>query len=848
MNDANVADIDAALENCASEPVHIPDRIQENGALLAVDNETLIVTHASANLEKIIGIPHEKALGFCINDVFPPGLRHDFVNNLLPPFLKQDTRLLSPFGLKGRALMGATSSAKSATIFEFEPAADNPEVSSKAVSQIAFLTAQLQSVESQEVLFNKTVQLLQVLTGFRRVMVYEFDGDGNGKVQAEAISGSLHPFLGLSFPAWDIPQQARDIMKNIPFRYISNVSAPPVPVYAASDDCAPLDMTFSHLRGVSPVHIKYLENMGTEATLTLHVIVGGELWGIIALHHPEPRVPDQTVREVCRNFVSFFGLKLDAIFQRERLTRLHEADALRRELTEIAAHGEADAMFTESLLQRMCHVMRADGVLLTKDGDVQAIGLVPPPVHLERLVQFGEACPEAFHTSALRRDHPEMIDMVGDEIAGLHITFMAEKNFVAFFRRDLEQETNWAGAPNKEIEGQGADARLQPRGSFEQYKEIVRGRSTPWTAEQHQIANEVWSILVNAERGALIQKTTRQQKMLIDELNHRVRNILTLIRSLSRQSRSTSDTIDNFVTALESRIEAVATAHNLAVEKPAAYVSIRTILKLEAEPHNPRGKRVLIEGNDVGLRPDVAPIFALVVHELMTNAAKYGALSVPKGQLTITLAQSKGGLSLHWSEMGGPKVLPPKREGFGTILLENAVPKELGGTIDMDHPETGLVVTLNMPQEILSGLRSFGHVPVVSDDTSGEAPRESAERHARAIISTLLIEDSFVISLDTLRILNDVGFENVQTVMSVEDAEKAIKAELPEFAVLDVNLSGGDTSLDIARRLFELRVPFVFVTGYGDAGVPKNLFPGVPVLQKPMRLAALEQALKDVGV
>lgn len=201
MSDTRAADVEAALANCASEPVHTPSWIQANGAILAVDNETLRVTHASTNLAHVTGIAHETALGQTVYDVFPDGLRHDLVNVLLPAFLKQDTRLIDPFDLNGHALIGGAAAAKSATIFEFEPAASLTPVSGEAVKQMAFLTSQLQHVDSQQTLFEKSVRLLQVLTGYDRVMVYEFDSDGNGKVRAEALSRPLEPYLDLNFPA-----------------------------------------------------------------------------------------------------------------------------------------------------------------------------------------------------------------------------------------------------------------------------------------------------------------------------------------------------------------------------------------------------------------------------------------------------------------------------------------------------------------------------------------------------------------------------------------------------------------------------------------------------------------------
>ena len=846
MKIKHIADIDAALDACAAEPVHIPGSIQGHGALVAVDNESLWVTHASVNLEGITGIDPAAALGQSIHDVFPTGIRHDLVNSMLPPFLMQDTRAIEEMELNGNRVAAGASAARTATIFEFEPAAGLPQVGGKAVHQIAFLTSHLHGVQSREELFEKSVKLMQVLTGYQRVMVYEFDGDGNGTIQAEALTGGLESFLGLNFPSWDIPQQAREIMVRTPFRYIADIFGTPVPVMAAATDIAPLDMTHSHLRGVSPVHLQYLENMGTQATLTLNIVVSGKLWGMISLHNPTRRMPDQNVREVCRNFVRFFGLKLDAILQRERLARLHEADQLRRELMDNASkRQEAETLFTARLLSRLCDAMRAEGALLAKEGSVQVHGVVPPSASLEPFVKFGESCADVYHSAALRADSPGLADMVGDDIAGLHITPMARNSFVAFFRRDREKITNWAGAPVKTIEGEGANARLRPRGSFALYKETVRGSSAPWTDEEHQIASEVWSIHVSAERNALIQKTSRQQKMLIDELNHRVRNILTLIRSLSRQSRSTADTIDDFITTLEARIESVANAHSLAVERPDAYVSIHTMLQIEAEPHNLEGKGIIIEGEDVGLRPDAAPIFALVVHELMTNAAKYGALSVPEGRVTVALSPVEAGLRLCWTETGGPAVEPPQRKGFGTSLLTNALPNELRGSIDVDYRATGLVVELTLPQDILSGMRFLcGEVA----KREAQADQDGQAMRARGQMRCLLVEDSFVISMDTMRIMNEAGLTKVQTAMTVRDAMHAIDAERPDFAALDVNLSGGETSHGVANRRKAMDVPFVFVTAYGSEGVPKDTFEGIPVLRKPLHRADLEPVLQDLGL
>jgi len=835
-----------ALAQCASEPIHIPGHVQANGAIIAVDNETLVITHASDNLVDLTGFDPGQMLGRNLYDVFPEGVRHDLANGMLPRYLDRDTRSLGVVEMNDRTVYVDASAADTSTIFEFTAATATVDQSGKAVRQLELLTSQLQNVDNKDELFATAVKLLQVLTGYHRTMIYAFDADGNGTVLAEALSGTLPSFLGLQFPEWDIPAQARAIMKRSALRYIADVDSAPVPVRAAVADQPPLNMSNSHLRGVSAVHMRYLKNMGTQATLTLPLVVQNELWGMISLHHPAARFPDAGVRQMCRNFAPFFILKLEGLLQRERLDRLLRAEALRKQLIDSASTNASRSMFSAGLLKMICGAMEADGVMLIFDNKMQAFGLCPPKVCMDALIGFGKSCENSFQSSALSRDHAEHAAICGPDIAGLHITALPNDGFVAFFRRDRERETMWAGAPDKDIVRDDRGVRLHPRGSFNAYKMTVRGTSDPWTMEQNQVAGDIWSILINSERKALIEKTTRQQKLLIDELNHRVRNMLTLIRSLSRQSRSSADTIDDYIVTLEARIEAVASAHSLAVEKVGSYVNVHSILAIEAAPYNHDRVAVSVSGTNVGIRPDVAPIFALAVHELMTNAAKYGALSVPGGHLDVSLSSMSEGVRLQWRERGGPAVTPPERVGFGSTLLRKSVPHELAGTYDIRYLPDGVEVDITLPDAILSW--SAATDPDIETTNKGEPSEDQQNIKRRAAQTCLLVEDSFVISIDTSRVMNDAGFTNIQTALNAEDGLEFLSMNRPDFAVLDINLSGGTTSFSVADALQEMGVPFVFATGYGTQGVPEGRFPDVPILKKPLRRTDFEAALEALAL
>lgn len=840
--------LEAALERCASKPVHIPERIQGHGAIIAVDNRTLRITHGSANLAEATGLDLEDVLGETIQDVFPTELGHDLVNGLLPQSSMQENRILGVYDLDGKSLYIGSANAKDATIFEFETINTSSDLDRTAVDFLELLTSQLGDVQDRKSLFDKSVMLLKILTGYHRVMVYEFDPEGNGMIQAEALSGPGPSFLGLNFPAWDIPEQARAIMSRTLFRYIADVEAEPTPILASDDDDGPLDMTFSHLRGVSSVHMEYLRNMGTGGTFTLNIMVSGKLWGMISMHSRLARFPDPSIREVCRNFAGFFALKLETILLRERLERLNEASVLREKLVDTASRSSSGSMFDTELLQLVCSAMNADGVMLASEGDVQNFGLSVPPDCQEPLLRFGRECEKTFHSSAVPEELQNYADICGTEIAGLHITRVPGDGFVAFFRRGREYATTWAGVPEKDIESDGETFKLNPRASFETYKTIVCGTSLPWTMEEHQIASDIWAILISSERNALIERTTRQQELLIAELNHRVRNMLALIRSLSRQSRSSAEDLDGYIRTLDARIEAVASAHSLAVEKVGSSVSVRRFLELEAAPYNGEGARCHIRGDDFGIKPDVAPIFALVIHELMTNAAKYGALSAAKGQVHITMARSEGGVEITWKETGGPRVSRPKHNGFGSVLIRNTVPNELRGTYRMRFLKPGVEARITLPDDILSRKRVTGQAEDLRGDRGAGAAVKTPPMKPRADMKCLLVEDSFVVSMDTISVMNDVGFADVHTALTKREGLQSVELNKPDFAILDVSLSGGDTSFDIAEKLHALGLPFIFATGYGEDGVPRETFPYARVLKKPLHKADLEKALQALGL
>lgn len=830
------AELAAALDICAAEPVHIPGCVQSHGAMIAVHPDTMTICFASQNTEQVLGIEAKTLFEGTIADHFGGEVYHSFANGIRvgPPV--GEALDIGPMSIGGKNLWVSACPGGDYAILQFEPLDEDVSTQDVVLRDLSQMTSQIEQADNLDVLFGTTVEMLRTLMGYDRVLIYKFDADFNGSVVAESVASDLEPFLGLNFPKWDIPVQAREIMRKIPLRYVADATAESSQMLKAHPMMPDLNMTAATLRGVSEMHLEYLRNMAHLGTMTLHLRSEGKLWGVISLMNSAPRKPAQRQRQVCQHFVWLFEAKLSHLSLAERMGRLEHADNLRVSLNKVVSTHTKDEVYEVALLAELRNVMRAVGAAVVVKGNLITSGTTPTHATLRDIIH-GKLAPVegVFASSALASDAPELAKIIGDSFPGLLLVPLPEGVTFVFFRHGRDSTVNWAGAPEKAVEFVNGHARIKPRGSFAKYQISVKGTSQPWSDEEMRLANDLWALLVTAERQELIEKTNRQQKILINELNHRVRNILALIRSLSQQTLKHNGSIESYVRALEARIAAVAAAHDLGADSVATAVTVGQIIQVEAAPYNEGTKRVFLEGHDMGIREEFAPLFALVIHELMTNAVKYGALSNDTGHVNVNLTPSGSGdsdLEIKWVELGGPEVNTERVGGFGTTLIEKSIPFELGGHVEMEFHPDGVRALISLPKSSLStrtSFRSGQELPSISP-----APPDVT---ARALVrgESLLVEDNFVVSLDTQKVLKTIGFRSIETASTAEDALAKLQKFTPNFAILDVNLGNGHTSLPVARLLRERNIPFVFVTGYGESAPLPSDYQDVPILKKPLR-------------
>ena len=842
--DADDASFAVDINNCDREPIHVPGTIQPFGFLIAVTADWL-VSRVSANCEKFIGLAPEQMLGKPINDIFSADAIHSLRNRITllrgPDAVERIFSLVLIDGIKPFDI--AVHFSGSLVVIEAEPAfADEME----ATSMVRSMVSRLAQTDSMAAFLRDGARQVRALTGFDRVMVYRFADGGDGEVVAEALRSGIDSFFGLHYPASDIPTQARALyLRNI-FRVIADVKAAPVPIIPTLDPSgAALDMSLSLLRAVSPIHIEYLGNMGVGASLSISIIVEGRLWGLFACHHYGPRLPTFAQRSAAELFGQIFSMMLESRERAETAEYEGKARQVADRLMSAVAQDHDLLSNARWLGDVIFDTVPADGVGVYIDGEMTLAGLTPDRSAFTAIVSMlnRAAASQVFATDCLSGIMPEAA-AYADRAAGLLAIPLSRRprDYVVLFRAEQMRSVRWAGNQEKHIEYGPNGPRLSPRKSFEEWSQLVKGTSVPFTPAELRVAEALRTALLevvlrlsdsaNEER----QKAHEKQELLIAELNHRVRNILSLIRGLLSQTRDNARSVDEFIDKLESRVHALARAHDQITADRWAPARLQDLIDVEAGAYlGEKRDRVRQTGPNVLLTPSAFTVLALVIHEMLTNAAKYGALS-DGGTVSIDWhVDPDGSLLIDWNESGGPAVVAPTRRGFGSTVIERSIPYDLDGKAEISYRLAGLEAHFCIPST---------HVVSILPDVTGSEKAKPLHAPTPGLLkgrNVLLVEDNMIIAMDGEDALRDLGAE-VITAASVGRAREALASHRVDFAVLDFNL-GNETSLPVADLLAENGISFLFATGYGDGLDLPDRFGQLTLLKKPYSGATLAQAI-----
>lgn len=831
------------LTNCDREPIHLLGAIQPFGFLIGVSADW-IITRLSANAPDYLKQPIGDLLGLPIVEVLTEEGVHTIRGRL--QVLRGADAVERIFNLRlldsPKLYDVAVHVSEHTIVIEAEPSPADANMSASSVMRS--MLGRLHQVASFEDFCRDAARQLRAFTGFDRVMIYRFAADKSGEVIAEAARSHLEPYLGLHYPASDIPAQARILYERNWLRVIGDTEAEPVPIVPQLDPHKQaLDLSLSVLRSVSPIHIEYLRNMGVRASMSVSILRGGKLWGLFACHHMGPHHLSFDKRTAAELFGQMFSLMLEAR-ERERDQQMElQAREVHQRLMSAMAAEKSPFDNIGALIEDFRSLIPCDGIGVWLNGDAKLVGQTPTRDEFAQVVRFlnRAAASRIYETHHIGEVHAPGADFAPRAAGLLAIPISRRpRDYLVFFRQEVSRTVTWAGNPDKPSQLGPNGVRLTPRKSFEAWREVVQGQSERWTDVDLRVAESLRVSLLEvilrltdyAERER--KSTQERQELLIAELNHRVRNILGLIKGLIAQSRN-AKTVEEFAEIVSGRVHALARAHDQITSDNWQHAPLRALILAEAGAYfTDAGARVKMSGPPVLLEPQAFTTFALVFHELFTNSAKYGALCDQTGHVTIDWSFDEDkNLTVIWREHNGPPVKPPTRRGFGTTIIEKSVPHELKGEAEIDFALTGVTARYLVPAMFVTEAEA--------DDVLAEQAALMPETTPLGGLA-LVVEDNMIIALDAEEMLSTLGASRVDQAASVSEALRILGAVKPDFAMLDFNL-GIENSLPVALRLRELGVPFIFTTGYGDQlKLPPEL-QGTPVTRKPFTPQSLRIAI-----
>lgn len=510
-----------SITNCDAEPVRTPGCVQAHGALLVLRIADLTVLQASENTFAVLGHAANEVLGKGMAGLITAEFESRLRSMLVTEPTDRNPIYACTLPAKGQvsALDVTLHTIDGVALVEFEPTgrvstpADTADTSLGARTQpnyyaiIKKTVATLQSTSTLQQFCQVLADEVRVLSGMDRVMIYKFHADHHGEVVAESRQDDLPPWLGLHYPAEDIPKPARDIFAKTWIRPVPDIAgalAEMVPL-VNPDTGKPLDMTYCALRGVSVLYTEYLQNMGVSAGLTMPLRRDDVLWGLIACHHYSgPREVPYQLRAACEFLAQVGSLQLQAVKDRENADYRIRLEEVNQQLLTIAAQEGGLASMTDGT-PSLLSAMNASGAALYHRDRWWVVGLTPSEIQLNALAAWlvkrldaNSLTSPLYATESLAADFPPgaaYANVASGVLAAL--LSRSGQNLMIWFRPEVIQTVNWGGNPNDKPTVDGPlGPRPTPRRSFESFAESVRLHSFPWLQVEIDAASRLRALIM----------------------------------------------------------------------------------------------------------------------------------------------------------------------------------------------------------------------------------------------------------------------------------------------------------------------------------------------------------------
>jgi two-component system, chemotaxis family, sensor kinase Cph1 len=490
------------ISECAREPIHVPGYCQPFGVLLAMQAGQERISQISKNTELVFGVGPAEIVGRKLADFFG----NSDASKISEIFKAGNWKEINP--LRITVARGGDAIAVDVILHrydgldfvEIEPvSAEGADRASRPFHLLHSALTRLQTSMNTPELWAAVVTEVQRITGYDRVMVYKFDRDDHGSVVAEQKQEHQESFLGLHYPASDIPEQARRLYRLNWIRYIPDTHYKPVDLIPVVDEDHKrlTDMTHCVLRSVSPVHCEYLHNMGVGASMSVSIVRDNRLWGLIACHHDTPRHLPYKLRLACEQLAQVVSLRIAALEENEDSVHTN-----RLQTQFLAKLPKARDIVTALVSQtpNLLEFIHATGAAVCYGEKILAMGRTPNEGPIRMILEstlFRVSAP-IFTTDRLQDRIFEASEFTDTASGVLCFTASRHRDFhVMWFRTEQVQEVRWGGEPTKPVEFDGSRLRLGPRRSFEVWKEEVRGKSQMWKPAEIEAAAELRSTLMS---------------------------------------------------------------------------------------------------------------------------------------------------------------------------------------------------------------------------------------------------------------------------------------------------------------------------------------------------------------
>lgn len=506
------------LTNCDREPIHIPGSVQPHGVILVVQEPALTIAQISENCAEQLGQPAAVLLGQPLAVLVAADWFQHLTQAILPKSLEATPHYLPPTSLpqgsrQAKRFEGIVHRYRGQLILELEELETAGELSQ--IEMYAALKNALVNLDEAATVREfccRAAQAVRQFTGFDRVMIYQFLEDDSGHVIAEAAADGLEPYLGLRYPASDIPKQARELYKRSVLRLQKDVNAPNarlIPQLNAQTN-APLDMSYTAIRSMSPIHLEYLRNMGVQASTSFSIVRGDKLWGLIACHHyTGPKYVSHSARMASEFLAHALRLQLGA---KEDVEHFSYKEHLSQLQHQFVAKMAKEAVYHHALMRgepNLLGWLHAGGVAACTD-EIELLGDTPDAATVQAIVdwlrattdepiyatnQLGFVCPAAAPWQAVA--------------SGLLAMRLAKHkpDYFLWFRPEYKHQVHWGGDPNKPVESGPLGDRLTPRKSFALWQEEVTGKAVPWQPHEREA--------VAALRHAMMEVIVQQIEALM---------------------------------------------------------------------------------------------------------------------------------------------------------------------------------------------------------------------------------------------------------------------------------------------------------------------------------------------